>query len=65
MRCGGVREAGEERSGREAVFAADEGVEAFEREGEVGAALVVGDGVNLVDDDGAGRGAGARGICPR
>ena len=40
-------------AGAEAVFAADEGVEAFEREGEVGAALVVGDGVDLVDDDGA------------
>ena len=47
------REAGEECAGGEAVFAADEGVEAFEREGEVGAALVVGDGVDFVDDDGA------------
>ena len=40
-------------AGAEAVFAGDEGVEAFEREGEVGAALVVGYGVDLVDDDGA------------
>ena len=39
--------------GRETIFAADECVEAFEREGEVGAAFVVGDGVDLVDDDGA------------
>ena len=46
-------EAGEELAGAEAVFAGDEGVEAFEREGEVGAALVVGDGVDFVDDDGA------------
>src|SRR5271167_928677 len=45
--------AGEEGAGREAVFAGDEGVEALERESEVGAALVVGDGVDLVDDDGA------------
>jgi hypothetical protein len=34
------------------VFAADESVEAFEGEGEMGASLVVGDGVDLVDDDG-------------
>src|ERR1700722_13959922 len=45
--------AGEMGAGAEAVFAGDEGVEALEREGEVGAALVVGDGVDLVDDDGA------------
>ena len=51
--CGGVREAGEELAGAEAVFAGDEGVEAFEREGEVGAAFVVGYGVDFVDDDGA------------
>jgi hypothetical protein len=48
---GGV--AGEEVAGREAVFAADEGVEAFEGESEMGTALVVGDGVDFVDDDGA------------
>ncbi len=46
-------EAGEELARAEAVFAGDEGVEAFEREGEVGSALVGGDGVDLVDDDGA------------
>ncbi len=40
-------------AGRERILAADEGVEAFESKGEVGAALVVGDGVDLVDDDGA------------
>src|ERR1700691_429072 len=44
-------QAGKEGAGGEAVFAGDEGVEALEREGEVGAALVVGDGVDLVDDD--------------
>ena len=49
-RCG---LAGEKGAGGEAVRAGDEGVEALEREGEVGAALVVGDGVDLVDDDGA------------
>ena len=38
---------------REAVLAADQGVEALEREDEVRAALVVGHGVDLVDDDGA------------
>ena len=47
------RAAGEELAGGEAVLATDECVEALEREGEVGAALVVGHGVNLVDDDGA------------
>ncbi len=46
-------EAGQELAGAEAVFAGDEGVEAFEREGEVGAAFVVGYGVDFVDDDGA------------
>jgi hypothetical protein len=35
------------------VSAGDEGVQALERESEMGAALVVGDGVDLVDDDGA------------
>ncbi len=45
--------AGEIGAGGEAVLAGDEGVEALEREGEVGAALVVGDGVDLVDEDGA------------
>ncbi len=40
-------------TGAEAVFAGDEGVEAFERESEVGTAFVVGYGVDLVDDDGA------------
>ena len=49
----GCGEAGEELAGAEAVFAGDEGVEAFEREGEVGAAFVVGYGVDFVDDDGA------------
>ena len=49
-RCG---EAGEKLAGAEAVFAGHEGVEAFERQGEVGTALVVGDGVDFVDDDGA------------
>ena len=49
----GVGAAGEELAGAEAVLAADQCVEAFEREGEVRAALVVGDGVDLVDDDGA------------
>ena len=53
MRCGGCGEAGDHAAGREAVFPADQGVEALEREDEVGAALVVGHGVNLVDDDGA------------
>ncbi len=48
--CG---EASEKGSGREAVCAGDECVEAFEREGEVGSALVVGYGVDFVDDDGA------------
>ena len=49
-RCG---EAGQELAGAEAIFAGDKGVEAFEREGEVGAAFVVGYGVDFVDDDGA------------
>ncbi len=38
--------------GSRRVFAGDERVEALEAEGQVGAALVVGDGVDLVDDDG-------------
>jgi hypothetical protein len=45
--------AGKECARAETVVAADEGVEALEREREVGATLVVGDGVYLVDDDGA------------
>ncbi len=45
-------EAGEKGAGREGVLATDEGFEAFERKGEVGAALVAGDRVDLVDDDG-------------
>ncbi len=65
MRCGGRGEAGEEGAGGEAVFAADEGFEAFEREGEVGAALVVGDGVDLVDDDGVDAAEDVRGTCRR
>ncbi len=40
-------------AGAETVFAGDEGVETLEREGEVGAAFVVGYGVDFVDDDGA------------
>ena len=40
----------------EAIFAADKGVEALEREHEVGAALVVGHGVDFVHDDGANAG---------
>ena len=59
----GRGEAGEDGAGGEAVFAADEGVEAFEREGEVGAALVVGDGVDLVDDDGADAGEVLAGLA--
>ncbi len=59
------REAGEEGAGRETVFAADERVEAFEGEGEVGAALVVGDGVDLVDDDGADAAEVSRATCRR
>ena len=55
----GDGEAGEHVAGREAVFAADEGVETLEREHEVGAALVVGHGVNFVHDDGAD----AREVC--
>ena len=51
--CGGVARPVRNWPGLRAVFAGDEGVEAFEREGEVGAALVVGYGVDLVDDDGA------------
>ena len=50
---------------REAVFAADEGFEALEREGEVGAALVVGDGVDFVDDDGADAGEIGAGFAGR
>ena len=46
-------EAGEAGAGREWVFTADEGFEALEREGEVRAALVAGDGVDLVHDEGA------------
>ena len=59
LRCGeadslrGCCEAGEEVAGGEVVFAGDEGVEALEREGEVGSAFVVGYGVDFVDDDGA------------
>ncbi len=53
MLCGGVARPVRNGSGAEAVFAGDEGVEAFEREGEMGAAFVVGYGVDLVDDDGA------------
>src|ERR1019366_6981343 len=45
--------AGKECARAETVVAADEGVEALERKCEVGAALVVGDGVDFVDDDGA------------
>jgi hypothetical protein len=45
--------AGEKRAGREPVLAADQGVQPFERERQVSAALVVGDGVDFVDDDGA------------
>ena len=52
MRWGGCDRPVSMVAGLEAVFAADQGVEAFEREGEVGASLVVGDGVDLVDDDG-------------
>ena len=52
-------EAGEQVAGRETVFAADECVEPLKREREVRAAFVVGDGVDLVDDDGAD----AREIC--
>ena len=58
-------EAGEECAGAEAVFAGDEGVEAFEGEGEVGAALVVGDGVDFVDDDGADAAEVFAGSCRR
>ena len=47
-----LRHAGEHGSGREAVFATDESVEALKREGEVGAAFIVGDGMDFVDDDG-------------
>jgi hypothetical protein len=46
-------EADQHAAGSEVVFAADEGFEALEREGEMGATLVVRDGVDLVDDDGA------------
>ena len=46
-------EAGEKLAGAETVFAGDEGVEAFERQGEVRAAFVVGYSMDLVDDDGA------------
>jgi hypothetical protein len=49
----GCCKAGEELAGAEAVFAGDEGIEAFQREGQVGAALVVGYGVDFVDDNGA------------
>src|SRR5665213_769047 len=48
----GFRHAGKHRAGCKTVFSADEGVEAFERKGQVGAAFVVGDGVDFVDDDG-------------
>ncbi len=51
--CGGVVRPVKNCAGAEAVGAGDERVEAFEREGEVCAALVVGYGVDLVDDDGA------------
>ena len=57
--------AGEEVSGREAVLAADESVEAFEREGEMRAALVVGDGVDLIDDYGADVAEVSRATCRR
>ena len=40
-------------AGAETIFAGDEGIEAFEREGQVGAALVVGYSVDFVDDHGA------------
>ena len=44
-----------------AVLAADESVESLEREDEMSAALVVGHGVDLVDDNGADAGEiGAR-----
>ena len=43
----------------------DEPVEARQRQGEVGAALVVGDGVDLVDDQGAGLGAASRAAARR
>ncbi len=36
----------------EGIFGGDEGVKAFEREGQVGTALVVSDGMNFIDDDG-------------
>ena len=52
MRCGGVARPVRQAPGERLVFAADQGVEPFEREREVRAALVVGHGVDLVDDDG-------------
>src|SRR5580765_1262137 len=45
--------AGEPLAGGETVLATDKSVEPFERKREVRAALVVSDGVNLIDDDGA------------
>ena len=64
IRWGGRSEPGEHVAGREAVLAADEGVEALEREDEMCAALVVGHGMDLVDDDGADAGEiGARLFC--
>jgi hypothetical protein len=44
-------EAGERLAGAEAVFSGDEGVEAFERQGKVSTAFVVGYSMDLVDDD--------------
>jgi hypothetical protein len=43
----------EHRTRREAVVAADQSVQPLQREREVRAALVVGDGVNLIHDHGA------------
>ena len=56
-RRGEAREAG---AGGEWIFAADEGFEALEGKREVRAALVAGDGVDLVDDEGCARAAGSR-----
>ena len=58
-------EAREELAGAETVFAGDEGVEAFEREGEMGAAFVVGYGVDFVDDDCADAAEVLPAICQR
>jgi hypothetical protein len=47
------REAGKRARRSEAIFAADEGVQTFEGQGQVRAAFVISDGVDFIDDDGA------------